>query len=175
MKVNHVKLSEVKEKFKLINGRLYKKTKTNRWVDVPQTANSGGYCITRSNYIKYSCHRIIWMLHYNRDIPDNMIIDHLNGSKHDNRIENLELKDIRGNAINRKHHRAGNLYGARFCKSRKVWQSGIMISGKNVFLGRFNSEKEAHQAYKVALREINLYTTPKEFRSLIMKTIEKRE
>jgi len=35
-------------------------------------------------------HREVWMLH-NGDIPDGMVVHHINGDKTDNRIENLEL------------------------------------------------------------------------------------
>lgn len=38
----------------------------------------------------YKVHRIVWFLH-NGKIPEDFHIDHINGKRHDNRIENLRL------------------------------------------------------------------------------------
>ena len=43
-------------------------------------------------------HRLIWIV-ANGDIPKDIEINHKNGIKYDNRLENLELTDKRGNAL----------------------------------------------------------------------------
>jgi hypothetical protein len=43
------------------------------------------------NYQSYCAHRVIYSLIHKIDIPNNMVIDHINGDKRDNRIDNLQL------------------------------------------------------------------------------------
>lgn len=49
----------------------------------------------------YREHRLIWIWH-NGDIPKNLLIDHINGIRGDNRIENLRLVTVSQNQNNRK-------------------------------------------------------------------------
>lgn len=51
---------------------------------------STGYVRAMVQGINYRCHRLIWNWH-NGDIPNKLIIDHINGDRADNRIENLRL------------------------------------------------------------------------------------
>lgn len=48
----------------------------------------------------YGAHRIVWMSVYG-DIPDDMVIDHINRSKNDNRIKNLRCVTRQQNARNK--------------------------------------------------------------------------
>lgn len=48
-------------------------------------------CLTKDRIQKnYAVHRIVWAA-FNGPIPDGMQINHKNGIKHDNRLENLEV------------------------------------------------------------------------------------
>jgi hypothetical protein len=51
------------------------------------TINDNGYIIVGLNRKRYKAHILIWMLHYG--VWPNKLIDHINGIKCDNRIENL--------------------------------------------------------------------------------------
>jgi len=70
----------------------------NRFVKIPEReikyVDSKGYINVTLTINKklYNCkaHRIIW-IYFNGNIPDNLEINHRNGIKTDNRLENLEL------------------------------------------------------------------------------------
>ena len=53
--------------------------------------NGGGYVKHYRPEGGKMCHRIIWEAVNGQPIPEGMEINHINGIKHDNRIENLEL------------------------------------------------------------------------------------
>lgn len=78
------------------------------------------------------------------------VIDHENGDKLDNRIENLKLTTQRENQQNRHKHRNGRLTRCRLHMCGK-WEAYIQINGKKISLGLFNTEAEAHETYNEAL------------------------
>jgi len=83
-------------------------------------------------------------------------MDHINGIKIDNRLDNLRVVTPRQNSQNKVCHRNGKLVGAslknRDRNLKKPWQSVIQIKGKRKFLGRFTTELEAHQRYMTECR-----------------------
>ena len=56
---------------------------------------------------RYSNHRVIWEM-FNDPIPDNMVVDHIDGNPWNNDIANLELKTIKGNSRNTKKSSRNN-------------------------------------------------------------------
>ena len=78
-------------------------------------------------------------------------MDHINGIKIDNRLDNLRVVTPRQNSQNKVCHRNGKLVGASLNSGgwnfKKPWQSTIKINGKNKSLGYFATELEAHQRY----------------------------
>jgi len=79
-------------------------------------------------------------------------VDHINGDGLDNRNANLRLCSYSQNC----HHRWRNerkskyLRGAYRDAGCQRWYSRIMVSGKSIRLGRFDTEKEAAAAYDAA-------------------------
>ncbi|MBP6738768.1 MAG: HNH endonuclease [Leptospiraceae bacterium] len=102
----------------------------------------------------YRTHRIVWFLYYN-SWPKNQI-DHINGIRDDNRIENLREVTIRENQQNRVEHRNGALVGTYFNKKAKKWRSQIRINGEHIHLGYYKTEAEAHNSYNSFKKENNL-------------------
>ena len=102
-----------------------------------------GYLRVRVDYRLFLVHRIVFALANNR-WPDKMI-DHINGDTKDNRPENLRESNHRLNGANRRTHRAGKLPGAILRGGK--WHAGITVGGKKEYLGRFESEATAHEAY----------------------------
>ena len=84
----------LRELFDYKNGQLinkYNRRGTSKKGDcIGCVDKSTGYIRTMVQGTNYRCHRLIWNWH-NGDIPEDLVVDHINGDKSDNRIENLRL------------------------------------------------------------------------------------
>jgi len=84
-----------------------------------------------------------------------LVINHINFTPTDNRIENLEIVTQRENG-NLKHKIHSSKYtGVGWNKYHRKWRSYIEINGKFKHLGYFHFEEEAHEAYEKALDIVN--------------------
>ncbi len=106
------------------------------------------YRLVRVNKVSYLAHRIIWELHHG-EIEEGMVIDHINGDTLDNRLENLRVCTNTQNAQNIHAGRGiySKLKGVSFHKKQKKWVAQININGKANWIGSFESQESAHQAY----------------------------
>jgi len=95
-----------------------------------------------------------------------LVVNHINFNRTDNRVENLEIVTQRENA-NKKHLKSTSQYVGVY-ESRALWRSEIRIHGKKVHIGSYNSEHAAGKARQVALEHLDLYDGDnKKFRELI--------
>ncbi len=134
--------------FYYLGGELYYMDQTSgRAKNNGQVGSHKKGCYTRVKIggIRYPVHRIVWEMFYG-PIPDNMFIDHINGVKHDNRIENLRLATNQQNQFNRP---AKNI---SWCKQTQKWRVQLVIKNKTVVSKRFNCFGEAQQ-YAIKQRE----------------------
>ena len=177
MKRIPIDVDELKKTFRINNGKLERidlRRTDGKWKVVENKSNDGyGYCRVGFNGILVRYHVIIWILSTGKDIPQGMEIDHINGNKIDNRIENLRLVTKRGNSQNLEIHRKGRLVGATYYKRYGNWHSQIKIDENNISIGYYKTEQEAHEAYKIACKYIAKYTDNDSFRELIKKEMEK--
>ena len=113
-----------------------------------------GYIRITLNKKAYFAHRLAW-LYIHGEFPKGQI-DHINGIRNDNRIDNLRIVTARQNNQNQKIHREGHLVGTSYDKTRNKWIAKIEINNKNINLGRFETQQEAHEAYLNKLKELKL-------------------
>ena len=132
-------------------GNLHRKTNIGgKEIDgIAGIINEKGYVIIGIDNNRYRAHKLVWLYHYG--YMPNKQIDHINGIKNDNRIENMRQVDNRDNHLNMKSHRNGRLYGT--IKDRGKYISRIRVDDKRIFLGTFYTEQEAHNAYKKAYKK----------------------
>jgi len=86
-------------------------------------------------------HRIIYEM-FNGPIPEGMDIDHINGVRDDNRIENLRVVTRSEN-----HHNRKEVRGFCFDKREGKFRAEIMADGKKINLGFHETEELARAAY----------------------------
>lgn len=112
-----------------------------------------GYCRIKVNGITYMVHRIIYAICHQTDLCGQSL-DHINGVRSDNRIENLRICDILDNARNRKRSKL-NTSGQTgiVWRKRGKWEVRITIKGKQLHIGCFDDFKDALAARKIAERE----------------------
>lgn len=99
---------------------------------------------------KYLAHRVSWLLVTGGWPVDT--IDHINGIRTDNRIENLRAVSNAENHKNQKRPRsnASGVVGVSFFRRVGGWQASIMVSGRTIHLGTFVEFERAVAARKAA-------------------------
>jgi len=119
------------------------------------TSDRQGYLVTTLFKRPVKIHRLAWMLWYGC-WPSGQI-DHINGDKSDNRIENLRVVNNRQNKQNiatPKSNTSGFM-GVSFHKKSGKWAANIKINGKSKYLGLFDTPELASSAYKSAKKSIH--------------------
>ena len=101
-----------------------------------------GYVNIRLFYRFYAAHRLAWFYTHGTWPP---IIDHKDGDKANNRLDNLREATKAQNIVNRKPPK-GYFWSSR----DKIFQSKIVVNGETLLLGRFRTAEAAHAAYLVA-------------------------
>ena len=100
----------------------------------------------RWSYDRYVRNWRIGMLHrFIMDCPDDLVVDHINHNPLDNRKCNLRICDIRHNSINKKQmsNNTSGVTGVYLKKDRNKWGARIVVDGRCIYLGYFNTYEEA--------------------------------
>jgi hypothetical protein len=100
-------------------------------------------------------HRVVWEVVHG-DISEGMQIDHRNGDRSDNSIENLRLVTPEGNVQNQRRPKRQNKVGyLGVSQFRGKYRATIVVAGKQIYLGAFDSPEEAQEAYTRAKRNLH--------------------
>lgn len=149
--------SFVKEHLEYRDGHLWWIKPRSRVVKVGQQfgRNIKGYRCGILVNKRYYEHRLIWFYHYGFWPTEQ--IDHINGIKNDNRIENLRQATRSQNMFNTKSHKnsTSKYKGVGWNKKAKAWQVRYHTQGKTIWLGYHDTEEAAAQAYRDATETIH--------------------
>lgn len=122
--------------------------------DVGGCLDNTGYILTSVNGKVYQNHRLVFIYFYGC-IQDQ--VDHINGIRSDNRIENLRAATHRENIRNsgmQKNNTSG-VKGVCWSKKNKRWIAKITTDGERVHLGSFTDLDEAAKVVKEKREELH--------------------
>jgi hypothetical protein len=130
------------------DGRLLRKVTTNP--RAPAHAYSGspnkaGYLRTRVLGKLYYNHHLVWFLHHGTWPP---ALDHINGNRADNRLDNLRIcsqQQNMHNARTRSDSKTG-VKGVNWRPTKNKFRARIVVDRKEISLGHYDTLEEAKQA-----------------------------
>ena len=104
---------------------------------------------------KYLEHRLVWLYHHGEWPKDQL--DHINGIRDDNRIENLRECNNSENQCNRKSARdsSSRYKGVSWYPNYGKWLANFAVGGKKKFIGYYDCEIEAAKAYDKKVKELH--------------------
>ena len=125
--------------------------------DVAGSKTADGYIRVKINGVSYLVHRLVWLIHHGRWPADQ--VDHINGNRACNRIENLRAATRAENQQNRVNARGSSslFLGVSWHKQHDKWEARINANGKCRYLGLYNTEEAAATAYAAAKEELHLF------------------
>ena len=122
------------------------------WNIIEKQLDPDGYTRIETDGRKYKVHRLVAACFLGLDIHNlEQQIDHINHIRSDNRVENLRIVTAQENQWNRKEPK-----GYYYNKRQKKYQAYIVLNWKHIFLGLFDTEAEAHQAYLTAKEKYHI-------------------
>ena len=138
------------EKQQVINlstGKVLKQRSNGRYIVISFSVNR------KSKNIRL--HRLFFYWKYGY-LPD--LVDHKDRNKLNNNIQNLRELDQSGNRRNTDKRKgvSSKHKGVSFNKESDKWESKIRLDIKRIFLGYFDDEDDAGQAYNDAIRKYGL-------------------
>ena len=121
-------------------GSIYSKSKGKELVYL----DHNGYNRPYINGGKQLVHRVLYEKYYGK-IPTGKQIDHINGNKLDNRIDNLRMVSCSQNNQNKKKREGttSKYKNVSFHKRDKKWEVRFYINGQKKCFGGFSTEEEA--------------------------------
>ena len=110
--------------------------------------DASGYRTVKLDGQAYKVHRIVYKMHHGT-CPE--FLDHINGDKLDNRIENLRPATKSQNAINQVLPRNKSGYrGVSWHRGDQRWHGELYEQGTRHYLGSYSTAIEAAEVYDLA-------------------------
>ena len=146
--------TELKNLFYYVDGQLIAKTNNKR-----RKAGDALRSMTWNGYLKgsikgrsYRVHRLVFLYFYGF-MPSQ--VDHIDGNRQNNRIENLREATSAQNSQNRMSTGATKIKGVVWHKQSKKWVASICINRKSVHLGSFENIEDAAQVATDARKKLH--------------------
>lgn len=143
--------------FEYRDGALYWKTNRgySKVMDKPvgsKTAN--GYLESKINGKGFKVHRMVFLLHHGW-LPE--MVDHIDGDRTNNAIENLRAATAQNNKFNQKLYKCNTsgVKGVSWNKEHNKWSAQISYNRRKKFLGRYDTVEEAAEVVDLARRMVH--------------------
>lgn len=127
-------------------------------LDKPGWVSKNGYLMIKVGGGAHLVHRLAWL--YATGCWPEGDIDHRDGNKSNNRLENL--RDIPRHVQLQNLRRARSDNASTFLGVGKTdggYRARITLDGKTVHIGKFSTPEEAHAAYVAAKRRLHPFGT----------------
>lgn len=144
-----MKFMELNEIYEYDDGLLLNKQTGHIYCNL----DKDNYIRVRRNGREYRAHRLIWEM-FNGPIPDDMLIDHIDGDTLNNRIENLRLATRQQNNAN-SISRLGKDHVKGVTRVGSKYRARITINGTITCLGTYSTIKEAKAVYDAKAIELH--------------------
>lgn len=138
----------LKEYFEYKEGHLFWKKQSSSNIRIGSKAGNvtpRGYIQVKIFNKRYYAHRLVYFM-FNGYFPEE--VDHIDGNKGNNRIENLRAATKAQNQHNARKNinNTSGVKGVTWDKQNKKWKSQCGYNNKNHYLGHFVDLKMAKQA-----------------------------
>ena len=146
------------ELFEYRDGSLIWKTTRNAGKVAGTLDTSTGYWRINIDGKMYRLHRMIFLYH-NGYLTEGLQIDHADGNRTNNLIDNLREVTNQQNQFNAKtsSRNKSGIKGVSWNEEKQKWEVRIMVDGRNKFIGYYDTLEEAGAA-SIAARN-NLHGT----------------
>lgn len=138
---------------------VWKQSGRNRRVgSIAGCTNTLGYRVIRICGALELEHRLVWLWHYG--IYPEKNLDHANGDRSDNRLDNLRECSQAQNLQNRarpKKNRKHQWQGCDFHKTMNKWRVRIRANGAIHLIGYYTDPEEAQAAYFEAKERLHTF------------------
>lgn len=119
--------------------------------------HSCGYTVICLNRKTYFAHRLAWL--YAHGVWPEGQIDHINGCRSDNRLENLRTANQSENNQNQRLPSSRNTTGfLGVSRHKDGFGAMIGVNGKSVWLGLYATPEQAHVAYIKAKKKLHTHS-----------------
>jgi len=102
-------------------------------------------------------HHLVTITFMNHTVNKKTVVDHIDNDSQNNNIKNLQIisnrenssKDRKGDIGGYKNRKKTSKYvGVYFDKGMSKWRADIKIEDKKIYLGYYDTEKDAYLAYE---------------------------
>lgn len=137
-----------------------KKQSVHEKIAKQQLSTSGYPSVTllkNGRYTSLSVHSLMAQAFLNHTTLKGFVIDHIDGNRTNNTLNNLEIITHRENVSKgfKNFNKTSRYTGVYLDRKNKKYKSFIRVNGKKLYLGSFNCETKAYLAYQNKLKEIN--------------------